>query len=312
MDRSGATIGRHACTAQAHPALHARVGRTASAGGAGRDRLSPGIRLGPGRTARGRVFFTLSGYLITDLLLSRLGPGGCGCGDSGSARARRLLPALFLMLAVVVGVGGCCSGPPQPPQFREAAAAAALYVSNWQLVVPARVLLRPLRPHLAAGAPVVAGGGGAVLHPSGRCLLLLGTALRARAREPCLACARGWPAITLVLAGWPRRSRWRLLYRPSFDPSRIYFGTDTRAFELLVGSGAGDGVAEPPPARGTSRRGRRRDARLPGGACGCGGDVVAVLGVTNQYSAFIYRGGLALLTLACVMLSSPRSCTRPA
>ena len=27
-----------------------------------------------------------------------------------------------------------------------------------------------------------------------------------------------------------------VLYRPRFDPSRVYYGTDTRALELLIGA----------------------------------------------------------------------------
>src|SRR6201998_2730735 len=49
------------------------------------------------------VFFTLSGYLITDLLLGRSATsGGLRLGDFWMRRARRLLPALILMLAVVI------------------------------------------------------------------------------------------------------------------------------------------------------------------------------------------------------------------
>ena len=48
------------------------------------------------------VFFTLSGYLITDLLLSHWDRhGDLGLGMFWLRRARRLLPALFLMLIVV-------------------------------------------------------------------------------------------------------------------------------------------------------------------------------------------------------------------
>src|ERR1700734_553396 len=47
------------------------------------------------------VFFTLSGYLITDLLLERIAAGGPLLRPFWLARARRLLPALFLMLAAV-------------------------------------------------------------------------------------------------------------------------------------------------------------------------------------------------------------------
>lgn len=49
------------------------------------------------------VFFTLSGYPITDLLLGQKETfGTLRLGNFWLRRARRLLPALFLMLAVVV------------------------------------------------------------------------------------------------------------------------------------------------------------------------------------------------------------------
>ena len=48
------------------------------------------------------VFFTLSGYLITDLLLDQWRRrGNLSLGNFWLRRARRLLPALFVMLAVV-------------------------------------------------------------------------------------------------------------------------------------------------------------------------------------------------------------------
>src|SRR5438309_9678158 len=50
------------------------------------------------------VFFVLSGYLITDLLLSqRERTGRIWLGRLWLRRARRLLPALWVMLAVVAG-----------------------------------------------------------------------------------------------------------------------------------------------------------------------------------------------------------------
>src|SRR5436190_1188601 len=48
------------------------------------------------------VFFTLSGYLITDILLNQVNQGGIRFKDFYYARARRLFPALFLMLVIVV------------------------------------------------------------------------------------------------------------------------------------------------------------------------------------------------------------------
>src|SRR5438874_7197801 len=56
---------------------------------------APGGLLGVG------VFFTLSGYLITDLLLGQWVTGRIVLAEFWIRRARRLLPALFVMLAVV-------------------------------------------------------------------------------------------------------------------------------------------------------------------------------------------------------------------
>src|ERR1700678_4693501 len=58
-----------------------------------------GGRLGVG------VCFTLSGYLITDILVGQFAASGrVKLGDFWLRRARRLLPALFVMLAG--GAGG--------------------------------------------------------------------------------------------------------------------------------------------------------------------------------------------------------------
>lgn len=77
------------------------------------------------------VFFTLSGYLITDLLLGqREAAGRLRLGDFWLRRARRLLPALFLMLTVVV-VWVAFIHPSRMPDLRGEVLAAVLYVSNW-------------------------------------------------------------------------------------------------------------------------------------------------------------------------------------
>src|ERR1700757_1289227 len=57
-----------------------------------------GVGWAPGGLLGVGVFFTLSGYLITDLLLAGLDSGTLRLGDFWLARARRLLPALFVML----------------------------------------------------------------------------------------------------------------------------------------------------------------------------------------------------------------------
>ncbi len=69
------------------------------------------------------LFFALSGYLITTNLLSeRARTGGVQLGRFYVRRARRLFPALFTMLAVVVALGWVAPGD---------AAWSATYLGNW-------------------------------------------------------------------------------------------------------------------------------------------------------------------------------------
>src|SRR6201986_3997826 len=90
---------------------------------------APGGMLGVG------VFFTLSGYLITDLLLGQwVAHGRLNLGDFWLARARRLLPALFVMLAVVTA-WVTIADRSRLPSLRGAVAAAGTYSSNWYAIV---------------------------------------------------------------------------------------------------------------------------------------------------------------------------------
>ncbi len=89
---------------------------------------APGGLLGVG------IFFTLSGYLITDILLGQfMKRGAIHLGRFWLGRARRLLPALFLMLLIVIA-WVTIFGPAQPDQFRKAVVSAIFYVNNWQQI----------------------------------------------------------------------------------------------------------------------------------------------------------------------------------
>jgi peptidoglycan/LPS O-acetylase OafA/YrhL len=80
------------------------------------------------------VFFVLSGYLITDLLASQFHRhGGIGLTQFWGRRARRLLPALFLMLFVVVGWVTLFDRM-QLAGVRSDLPAAVFYVSNWWFI----------------------------------------------------------------------------------------------------------------------------------------------------------------------------------
>src|SRR5580658_304369 len=76
------------------------------------------------------VFFTLSGFLITSLLIEQWsGRGQIKLGDFWLRRARRLLPALFVMLAVVTA-WVTIADRSRLASLRGAVGAAAGYFSN--------------------------------------------------------------------------------------------------------------------------------------------------------------------------------------
>jgi len=90
-----------------------------------------------------------------------------------------------------------------------------------------------------------------------------------------------------------------LLYQLGVDPTRIYEGTDTRAFGLLLGATLA--MVWPSRRLGTYLTLRRR--MLLDGAGVVGLVVIALLiWRTDQYSAFLYRGGMVLLSVATVVV----------
>src|SRR5215218_6145048 len=244
------------------------------------------------------VFFTLSGYLITDLLLEqRDAVGHLRLGDFWIRRARRLLPALFLMLAVVT-VWVALLDPSQLPALRKDIVAAALYLSNWWYIFYDASYFShfgppPLLDHLWSLAVEEQFY---LLWP-----LLLWLGLRyARGRYQLASLTLAAAALSATVMA--------LLYQPGSDPTRVYEGTDTRAFGLLVGAALAM-VWPSHRLRGDltlRRRQLRRERALSQLLDGAGvvGLVVIALLIwrTNLYSAFLYRGGIVLLSVATVLV----------
>ncbi len=189
---------------------------------------APGGLLGVG------VFFTLSGYLITDLLLGQwAATGRLALADFWARRARRLLPALFVMLAVVTA-WVTIADRARLAGLRGAVAAAATYSSNWYLIIQGQSYFARFAPpapldHLWSLAVEEQ------FYLAWPWMLLAGLFLVRKLRRGRPG-GVAWLALpTLALAAASSLAM-LALYHPGLDPTRVYEGTDTRAAGLLIGA----------------------------------------------------------------------------
>ena len=257
------------------------------------------------------VFFVLSGFLITSLLLDELGRSGrIDLGDFWIRRARRLLPALVLMV-LTVSVGRQFFSPEAVAGLRDDAVAAFFWVANWMFVADKT-------DYFSQGAPPSplqhAWSLGVeeqyyIVWP----LLLVAVAvvLAARARRRHKRATVGGVRLAVfVLAtlGALASATAAILLASDTTRDRVYFGTDTRAQALLVGAAASALLVSDWSAlnRGwsliRSRWGRWAARLLP--VIG-----LALLGFATHYatgSAREFREGLLIaVAIAAVLVIAP-------
>ena len=174
------------------------------------------------------VFFVLSGFLITDLLATQYDRAGrLNLKDFWSRRARRLLPALALMLVVVTAAATVIE-PGQGTSLRPALLAAVTYTSNWYQILHhvsyfAALGLFTAPPPLDHLWSLAIEEQFYLIWP----LLLWLLIFRLNGR-------RARVTATLILAALSALAM-ALEYSPG-DPSLVYYGTDTHAFALLIGA----------------------------------------------------------------------------
>ncbi len=177
------------------------------------------------------VFFAISGYLITSLLLAEYrSRGGVSLGRFYLRRARRLLPALFLVLGCVA-LFAVIFLPDEVRSLRGDVVAALGYVTNWWQIFQHQSYVAaqgrpPLLRHLWSLAveeqfylvwPLILAGM-LKLWKGRRTPMLLGTL-----------------GIVILSFGLMFVLSLAHDYRVA-DPSRVYFGSDTRVFTMLVGA----------------------------------------------------------------------------
>ena len=263
------------------------------------------------------LFFVLSGFLITTLLLEEwVGSGRLSLAAFWGRRARRLLPALFLVVAALglyLVVNAHLGGPGRERPDRPPGAAgrrdldAALREQLARHLRPP-VLLRPVLDALAAAAHVVPGDRGAVLSR------VASGPPPAGARRPArLAASRHGPHRAHLASCRP--SSWRFCSIPArSDPTRVYYGTDTRLFDLMAGATVAFVVAARPQPNPRARRALHVVAPAAAAA-------LAVFWVTAGTSGglptnFMFEGGfllcagLAALVVADARLTEPGAFSR--
>jgi peptidoglycan/LPS O-acetylase OafA/YrhL len=242
----------------------------------------------PGGFLGVEVFFVISGYLITSLLIAdHRSTGHVGLGGFWRRRARRLLPAVFTLIVATL-VYSVIFLPGEVAALRGNAVAGFFYASNWYQIFHSQSYFESLgRPSL-------------LQH-----LWSLGVEEQFYLVWPVLfslVLARIKPryAFTLVLGGAIASSA-LMAYKfdPGSDPSRIYYGTDTRAGGLLFGAAlAFVWQAGNLPARAS--RLFRQTADVWGAVALIG--LICFAATIRETDTLLYRGGFAIVGVVTALV----------
>ncbi|MCZ7531350.1 MAG: acyltransferase [Acidimicrobiia bacterium] len=244
------------------------------------------------------LFFVLSGFLITSLLLQEWGStGSVKLGAFWARRARRLLPALFGMLAGVAVYAWLFADPGELSRIRADGIATVAYVANWHSIF-AETSYWEL---FVAPSPLEHTWSLAIeeqfylIWP----LVVLGL-LRWRS-------GRLRPVFLTALGVAVASAVWMLvLYTPGGDPERVYLGTDTRAMAVLLGAALAVWLRSTGPARTP----RARHAVEGVGIVGAAGLVWAWVALDGT-SDVLYLGGLFACGVGAVAVIAAGAKPRP-
>ncbi len=244
------------------------------------------------------VFFVLSGFLITSLILEEFDRSGrVDFRKFYLGRARRLLPALILVL-LVVSLAAALVYQDAARQLASDVVASVFYVNNWWYIAADQSYFEfigrpPLLKHLWSLAveeqfylvwPAIAF-----------------LAMRRFARKGVFAVAATLAILSTI---WMLQLAVANGFPDFADPSRAYFGTDSHSMGLLVGA-----------AMATFWRPGRMRRALPTGAS----VIITAIGIAallaviwffafvGEFTPWLYRGGFLGLALIVATLIAAAS-----
>jgi peptidoglycan/LPS O-acetylase OafA/YrhL len=231
------------------------------------------------------LFFVLSGYLITSLLLAEhRDTGRIVLSAFLARRARRLLPALLALMPAVALYGRFFTKTAELPALRADALATLGYVANWHTIFAHKSYWELF----AAPSPLEHTWSLAIeeqfylVWP-----VLVALALRRRGPRSVLVLTSALLTLSMVAM--------LVLFDPAHT-SRVYLGTDTRAAGLLAGAALATVMPPDTAFEATTVR------WLDGAGC------VAAMGLGVAWwrlageDPFLYRGGLWLTEIGVLVL----------
>jgi len=247
-----------------------------------------GVSIAPGGFLGVDMFFVLSGFLITSLLITeRAATGSIDLFQFWLRRARRLLPAAFLVIAVTALVAAIFL-PADAVRTRGDAIASFFYVNNWHQVLSQQSYFETFqRPSLLQHLwSLAVEEQFYLLWP-----LALGFCMSRLGRVRTAQLTLGLAIVSALAMG--------ILFNAGQDPSRVYFGTDTHASGLLIGALLAF-VWPLGPLRGTPNK----NAAIVLDIGALAGLVLVVAAITGweDYEPWVYRGGIFVFNVACALL----------
>ncbi len=239
------------------------------------------------------LFFVLSGFLITSLLLvENSRTQGISITGFWGRRARRLLPAMICVVAAVGIYGATIARADELARLRREGLGALVYASNWvQLGSGDNYFDQFARPSLLRHFWSLAiEEQFYVLWP------LVVVAVVSRTRQPArltgVVCTLG-AALSFGWAMW--------LYDPGESTLRLYYGTDTRVGAIFAGAAVAC-VVDRWRARLPDDQSPRLDRRTTSVAVLSLGVLAVGWALLPGTSPVLWQGGLAGMSIAAALL----------